>query len=447
MPGSVDVILGVDFGTRFSKICYRILDGSRPALVSTESHVGAATIMDSVLWVDPAKHFITSLPGVRPERLLPLFFLKMLLMESKEAADQPVLKLGFMQPLRRTVPALSAFLLSRLIRRSILAILQKERKKLDSKEVRWSLNLSIPAQHADDGLRPIFREVGSVALKWAVDAVAGEREGLLTPTVEKVREKYGEDTNIAVKRFYVSVTPEIVAALHHFMRRAQTPEGVHGFLDIGAGTIDACIFRISRYGDEPTVPILSARVANLGTASIANTLASAQDTESRNTLEAILVSPSQPSSGISAVLSTQQREVETFAATVALRARDGILGQALVHDPVQFYGGDLRQLDRTFQFHSTGGGAQSAWYRSCVEGVYGKRNLRSANLMRWSVGAAQPPSDFPTTAADFNRFIIAWGLTAEDAALEELRMFLPSQLQPLPPQPEAQRRVPVYEGR
>jgi hypothetical protein len=228
--------------------------------------------------------------------------------------------------------------------------------------------------------------------------------------------------------------------------RSQTPEGVHGFVDIGAGTVDACIFRISRYDHEPSIPVLSARVANLGTASIANGIVAVQDAESRSTLEEILVSPIMPSSEISSYLSGYVREIENFTAGLVLQARDKMIGRALVHDPVQFLGGDHGQLKRSFRFHSTGGGALSAWYRRTMEGVYIKRSLQTANLMSWSVSVAQPPSEFPSADVEFSRFIIAWGLTAEGAALEELRMFLPSQIDAPPPPISKPKSVPVYEG-
>jgi len=85
VPDRIDVILGFDFGTRFSKVCYRVLDGSRPAVVTMEPGHQKSTILDSILWVDPVKHFITSLPGAREGRALPLYYLKMLLMGNREA--------------------------------------------------------------------------------------------------------------------------------------------------------------------------------------------------------------------------------------------------------------------------------------------------------------------------------------------------------------------------
>ena len=447
MPKSVDVIIGLDFGTRFSKVCYRVLDGSRPAVVVLDVNGQKASIIESTLWIDPLKHFVTTVPGGRRERALPLCFLKMLLMRSAEALDQPVLELGFMKPPGKRVPALSAFLVSQLIRRSMLSILSSDAARLDGKKIRWSLNLSIPAQHADDGLRPVFRDVGAVGLKWAVDALGGERGGLITPTVEKICEKYEQDRSLAAESQDVSVIPEIVAALHHFIRRAQTPEGVHGFVDIGAGTVDACIFRISHHDEEPTVPVLSAKVGNLGSASISAGVAPGLGADDRHEIESVLVSKSMPSPDIAKFFSKQELLIENFTAQLAMAARDNMIGRALVHDPVSFIQGDHGQLDRSFRFYSTGGGAGSAWYRGAMEGVYRKRTLRGSNMMRWSIGAAPPPTEFPSNVYDFSRFIIAWGLTAEGVALEELRLFLPSQLDVRHKDGETMRHAPVYEGR
>ena len=61
-----------------------------------------------------------------------------------------------------------------------------------------------------------------------------------------LRRRYQMDLPQAQESMDVWVFPEIVAALYELIKRPQTPEGIHGFLDIGAGTLDACVFRIKR---------------------------------------------------------------------------------------------------------------------------------------------------------------------------------------------------------
>jgi hypothetical protein len=80
-----------------------------------------------------------------------------------------------------------------------------------------------------------------------------------------------------------------------------------------------------------------------------------------------------------------------------------------------------------------------------ITGVYRKRNLRGANMMRWSIGVSPPPVEFPSNVHDFSRFIIAWGLTAEGVVLEELRLFLPSQLAVRHNVREPANRIPVMK--
>jgi hypothetical protein len=70
----------------------------------------------------------------------------------------------------------------------------------------------------------------------------------------------------------IDTAPELAAALVHFAEHRNTPEGLYGFFDIGGGTVDGSVFRLTRRPDGNRFDILSANVDEIGTMAIARRL-------------------------------------------------------------------------------------------------------------------------------------------------------------------------------
>jgi hypothetical protein len=440
----IDVILGVDFGTRFTKICYRILDGSDPQVVEIDIHGEPTAIIDSVLWIDPETQFISSAKRPLKPTIEPLNYLKMLLRQEQFAGDQAILQHDWMKPTNITIRSLSAYLLYQMLRRCILAV-EANDARFKSQPVNWTLNLSIPTQYADDGFIPVFREVGAVSLLWAID----HDLPLLAPDVTTIRRRYELDRPQAEETMDVSVFPEIVAALHEFIKRPQTPEGIHGFLDVGAGTLDACIFRIKRNTEEVLAVVLSAAVDSLGAAAVSARASHDNPFAKRDAVEAALVQSEPLEETTSGRLKDASGRIKFFFAGLVLGAtRNMPGGLGLVHDPIEIYDEKSRdrELNRSFDVHTTGGGAKSWWYKTHIEEKYAEGNFRSLWVIPWKLKPLEPAQKFDRERHDYGRHVIAWGLTAESDDLEELMVVLPSELNPGEKLPDKPIRVPIYEG-
>jgi hypothetical protein len=423
------VVIGLDFGTRFSKIAYRVIGVDQVNVIRTDPLDPFSGLFETVMYIDRETRTVRrqrSAGGGRFQESVS--FLKVLLKDPArlaELADRDLV--DFVNA--KTVPALCAFYLAGILRLAVGKIEDAERKRLGGRRVIYSLNISIPAQYCDDEATEPFRGVAATALKWSSEDL-GSADGL---DIDQLVSRFEGDLQAALASATIGVVPEVVAALYQFLTRRDTPLGVHGFLDIGAGTIDGCVFRLSTDTGSRRINILAARVEPLGSSIIARRIVSdstrALDEEAT---EQAIVGASIPAT-LEASLNGARSDVINFASSILMEARDKMPGHVLVQDPVAAFPDNAsrdRTLDKSsFDVHVSGGGANSAWYRTVFSAAYKERNLRENFIMKYGWGLIAPPEDFPPSLP-YHRFVIACGLTETIDNLETLIVRLPSQTDP-----------------
>ena len=426
----LDVVIGLDFGTRYTKIAYRIVGVDTTHIIGLDAGQTDRGLYKTVLFINTSKMAVyRAHPTDAPA--LELGYLKLLL----KGAEQPTVLVP--AELRKilspdAIKALSAFFLSALLRRALLAIAKREANRISGKDVFISLNVSLPAEHCDDSATDRFREVSKVALHWAYAAISTAESADLNDLIER----YASDTCRPLEKWEVSVFPEIIAALYQFITRRDVPEGIHGFLDIGAGTMDGCVFRIIRNQNRPTeVNILGAKVAPLGTIAVATKAFAYLYLEIERTLEPKLVTADKDAIEVQIPLARASQELADFTGQLLVSARDRMHAQLLIHDPAAVFDSASRQreLARSFTFIVSGGGAKSKWYARVVTAVFNQRGLGRAGIMSYQCALISPPAHFDADGSAFERFVIAYGLTADAANLESLKVRLPPELSPTPP--------------
>jgi hypothetical protein len=336
---------------------------------------------------------------------------------------------------RDSIKAISAFFLAGVLSTTISTILANERARFAGRNVMYALNVSLPADHCDDEARERFKEVAAVALKWASSDIGTAPFREMTVIEHNFKKEAVEATTSAE----VAVFPEIIAALYQFIIRPDTPAGIHGFLDIGGGTIDGCIFRLLRNRGGPTqVNVLSAKVATLGTIIVAKKALALLLANLERQVEKEIVTRSDIQIEVPLPLDRAAQELGNFAGDLLMTARNKSAGQALIQDASAAFDTKqlLRELTTPFTFLVGGGGAKSGWYTKTFAAVHLERNLRSSNIMPFDCRVIKPPPDFSSkTPVAFERFVICHGLTTDAPNLESLITKLPSQLLPVTPLP------------
>jgi hypothetical protein len=121
---------------------------------------------------------------------------------------------------------------------------------------RWRLHLGLPAESWDDE---------SIAGKFRILASAGRGLACQGEALTRERAKQALNTARAAPGGMVTVLPEFACQLFSYLSSAQRQSEMHALMDIGAGTLDMAFFNVHKDEEGDVLPIFSAKVQNLGT--------------------------------------------------------------------------------------------------------------------------------------------------------------------------------------
>jgi len=256
---SVEVVLGIDFGTTSTKIVARrpYEMGANaiavPALPFARAE-GHAYLWASRLWLAPDGAFsLFPLP-----RAALLCAIKTNLM-APGTGGRAVLDAG--GGWAATAEEAAAAFLALQIRHAKGWLATEKAALLRKGPPRWSYNLGFPAASLNDAaLRARYERCAAAAV-----ALAAEPIGVTLPVVRSALAAAARDTPRWLERQRVALHPEIAAAVAGFANSMRREDGLYALVDVGGGTVDCCTFNLftAEHGGA-RCPIFSARVELLG---------------------------------------------------------------------------------------------------------------------------------------------------------------------------------------
>jgi len=416
-PAPMDIVIGLDFGTRWTKVAYKLEVVPDPVIVKGPG-AEPNPFFASRIFLDPSKNTVSTQAGANR---IPVNYLKLFLFDS----EQPVLMVP--ENIRsilgsRSIDAVCAFYLASVLKRAMADIGKAEAARLGSQLPRWSLNISIPAAHMDAERHERFQTVGAVALSWAVSGEIASETG-----IDELVSSFDHDARQLSEqpRHEVGVFAEIIAALNTFLSRRDTPVGLHGFIDIGAGTLDGCIFRLRRPPRaNPEIDILAAAVARLGSIMVSYKSVWALANDVSNRIEPNLLGSKEEPSSIPLPLDEAAKAVRGFVGGLGTDCVGRFPGRIMRHD--QHDDSTRKGAGEGFVFQLTGGGAGSAWYQGRLNEVHAKNKLDNWGVMPFAAKTLAAPAGYD--GASFPRCIVALGLTQDRFNLQRLVTRLPAQV-------------------
>lgn len=236
------MILGLDMGTSCTKVIVRLpYEAGEPAIAipapSPCRSGGASYLWRTVLWLLEDGSF-RAWPTTRATVLTSL---KQGLIRGRDTATADLVAPVTVNRAQAAVAYL-AFVI-RYVRGWLLlnrADLFRGRKPV------WFVNLGMPAASYDDvRIAEPYRHVGAAALRLAMSAepvtVEATRRLLHDPGVAEAgsSEKAAENLGIAV-------IPETAAQMTGFSKSTRRASGLYLLVDVGALTLDACMFRLNQ---------------------------------------------------------------------------------------------------------------------------------------------------------------------------------------------------------
>lgn len=240
--GAVDIYIGLDFGTSFTKAAVGFKDKIYP-----------------VSW--------TGMSKTSPDYLLPSEFTEFedgsLFVGQHPDADvsrvRRDLKLPFLNPAVSTSSIAKAATFIALVLRYIRAwVYRYHGARLGASHLRWQLNIGAPSNGPDDArLVQAYRRLAAIAWRRSIDCNVTR---LALDEGTPLRE--GEQLQDLVD---LQVHAEFVAQMAGYMQSPQRQRGLHALVDVGGGSLDVVTFIVHRIEEEDTFPFLVPQVHPLGT--------------------------------------------------------------------------------------------------------------------------------------------------------------------------------------
>jgi len=241
---SIDVVIGVDFGTSYTKAAVGMLDKIYPVNWSGVTNSSEPLLLPSEYTVLPdGKVFLGQRPGA---------------LEDEVRLD---IKLPFINPgvSIKSVATASVFL-AQVLRYVRAWVYKFHGTKIGDAKIRWQFNLGAPCNGLEDPrLTTAFRRLGYTA--WLLSQ-RGVESGM-TDAVE-ITEAW-QNQNNPPDLSALDVFPEFVAQMAGYVQSPQRQRGLHALADVGGGTLDVVTFIVHQVDHEDTFPFLVPEVKSLGT--------------------------------------------------------------------------------------------------------------------------------------------------------------------------------------
>lgn len=240
--GAVDIVIGLDFGTSYTKAAVGFSD----------------------------KIFVVTWDGVskcEPRYLLPSEYTEMgdgslfIGQHTRARIDQvrSDLKLPFINPGVSSLSIGAASTFVALVLRYVRAwVFHHHAAKFGRAKIRWQFNIGAPSNGLESSpLVRAYRYLAATAWQRSLEA-----DPLRLASSASVLWRDGEDLLDLVD---YQVSPEFVAQMAGYMQSPQRQRGLHALVDVGGGTLDVVTFNVHQVEGEDTFPFLVPQVHALGT--------------------------------------------------------------------------------------------------------------------------------------------------------------------------------------
>ncbi|MBE9064351.1 hypothetical protein [cf. Phormidesmis sp. LEGE 11477] len=440
----LDINLGIDFGTGYTKVCLRDLALEQAEVVTfappTDSRLDLdQTLMPTRLAILEDGTLLTGLTVAewracdRPIRQN-IDYIKMRLAAIDLAKEDLEAKANLVEAQAEwrlekiaeldddeTVKSLCAYYLSQVIARSQQWAIQNRPEIFANRSVRWSVNLGVPVEYCDSIALKTFEKV--LAIAWLLKSTDIDTSALTIDSLNRLTKHLEQwaSTDEQINQLDCTTTPEIVAAMWSFINSRQAQEGFYTFFDIGDGTLDGAAFLFDRTDGSRQVDCYIGKVEPLGVSAFVEKTAD----ELQLTPESIRHSLSNLSdSPLNDQLqnSSTRNKIQRMVAAVVMAGNEK-------HQKIRQFS-VKKDIGENLKVFIGGGGGNTEFFPDTIESTHSDFRQGNADIPPYKLRQIPTPEDLTVNGLDqrdFNRFAIAYGLCIPEGENPEIR--LPSQFQ------------------
>lgn len=243
--GAVDIVIGIDFGTSYTKAAVGFMDKVYPI-----SWHGVSRCSPDYLL--PSEY--TQLPNG-----------ELYLGQHPDASPEDVhgdLKLPFLEAGVSSASISRAANFIALVLRYVRAwVYFHHASKLGHAKIRWQLNIGAPSNGLEQGgLKRAYRVLAATAWQRSIDTDPRRLAAAASAALHA-----GSIQSDVPDLIDLNVIPEFVAQMAGYMQSPQRQRGLHALVDVGGGTLDVVTFNVHQVDEEDTFPFLVPDVSSLGT--------------------------------------------------------------------------------------------------------------------------------------------------------------------------------------
>ncbi|MBD1871881.1 hypothetical protein H6F75_00150 [Nodosilinea sp. FACHB-131] len=434
--------LGIDFGTRYTKVCFRNSDSNQTSIVTFDNgsvNLEQALVSSQIAILDRGE-ILTGLTSNEWEAsqwpiTTTIGFIKMRLAYLDLPQDNPhwppsVDALDSSE----TIENLSAYFLGRLIARSRNWIQTTQPDLFKKRKVGWVLKVGAPVEYWHGPAIDRFERV--LKLAWALSFTPMVRGGDMVTLPQlnqcmnhvRVWVEQHPDLDCFAK-------PEIAAAVWAHIRAVGSREGFFVFSDVGEGTTEGASFRFYRDNGEDRISFYSGFVRSLGVATLSQQLQDELALDSKAVRDALLSwNLSSDNANQKNILKSQTRKYfQRIVASVIVTGFNRYRS-ACPH----LWKSEIGSILKVFL---GGGGSQISFFRHGVESTYTDFGHQRSipDLPPYKTDNVPEPEDLDLQNLDtsaFNRFSIAYGLSIAEGQFPEFDFPDDTDFPKPPPRPE-----------
>jgi hypothetical protein len=421
--GELSLNLGIDFGTSFTKVCFRDMVTDRSEIVTftdENTHIEEALLPTKIGILADGTLIagLTASEWQQQEHQVQttVEFIKMRLAEfdlPQVPGSWQLAKISQVSE-AQAVENLCAYYLSRVITRAQAWIRRNKPELILNQKIDWSANVGVPVEYYDSPAIERFRR--TLSLAWLLSNEP-QTEQMTLQNLHTCLKPLRTQLQEAVSNCHA--VPEIAAEVWSLLDSREVDQGFYVLFDVGDGTLDGSSFRYWNDDGEKRVDFFSGKVNPLGVTAFAQQLAKELGIAATDVKETICVNSTDCPDRFQA--STARKNIQRLVAKVV---RDGSLRY-------RDHGFRLVRPGRTtLDILIGGGGGQISFYQQAISSTYQDFQHGNSGIPEYSMRSLPLPKDLETNGisrSEFYRFAVAYGLSIPDG--EQPKTRLPSDME------------------
>ncbi|EKV03865.1 hypothetical protein Lepto7375DRAFT_6183 [Leptolyngbya sp. PCC 7375] len=412
------IVLGIDFGTGFTKVCFWDVGSDQAEIVTFASSTAAEPTLEQALI--PTKLAILSddtlLTGLTmtewensPHSIKrSIDFIKMRLADlDMPAADSWRLEQVPELDDPGAVESICAYYLSQIVTRSQAWIRENRPDLFKDQTVHWSVNIGVPAAYCDPSNSPTLERFHRVlSLAWVLNYSPLESTKLTLATLQQLiaHLQYWMTTNASQELLACITIPEITAAAWSFLSSRAAQDGFYTLFDVGDGTLDGSAFRFWREDGTRHLDIYETEVQPFGVTALTKQAADELN-RSMESIQHSMTYSDDPELHQQIQESQSRNKVQRLVASVVAggNKKHHSVRSIFMNDDI---GTNLRVL-------VGGGGSNIPFFQDTIESTYDVFNHEGLKIPPYKVKKIPSPENLATNglaSKEFGRFTVAYGL-------------------------------------